>query len=90
MRNPSLNWASDSLREACNERDGWYTTHALERIKTVLRHKFFSLLLGRMWIRVVQLPQLLCLYGRRAGSPLAGCVHLRIKQMLMLCALSID
>lgn len=38
----------DSLREACNERDGWYTTHALERIKTVLRHKFFSLLLGHV------------------------------------------
>ncbi|KAM5532733.1 hypothetical protein V8D89_013625 [Ganoderma adspersum] len=38
----------DSLRESCNERDGWYTTHALERIKTVLRHKFFSLLLGHV------------------------------------------
>ncbi|EJF63038.1 hypothetical protein DICSQDRAFT_179694 [Dichomitus squalens LYAD-421 SS1] len=41
----------DSLREACNERDGWYTTHALERIKTVLRHKFFSLLLGHVATR---------------------------------------
>jgi len=28
------------------ERDGWYTTHALERIKAILRHKFFSLLEG--------------------------------------------
>ncbi|KAG6833759.1 hypothetical protein H0H87_001191 [Tephrocybe sp. NHM501043] len=28
------------------ERDGWYTSHAFERIKTVLRHKFFSLLEG--------------------------------------------
>ncbi|KAF8974777.1 RNA polymerase III transcription factor IIIC subunit-domain-containing protein [Flammula alnicola] len=36
----------DSLRETCNERDGWYTTHAFEQIKTVLRHKFFSLLEG--------------------------------------------
>ena len=35
----------------CNERDGWYTTHALERIKTVLRHKFFSLLLGHVATR---------------------------------------
>ncbi|KAI0034066.1 RNA polymerase III transcription factor IIIC subunit-domain-containing protein [Vararia minispora EC-137] len=34
------------LRDTCNERDGWYTTHALERIKAVLRHKFFSLLEG--------------------------------------------
>ena len=38
----------DLLREACNERDGWYATHTLERIKTVLRHKFFSLLLGHV------------------------------------------
>jgi len=28
------------------ERDGWYTTHSFERIKTVLRHKFFSVLEG--------------------------------------------
>jgi general transcription factor 3C polypeptide 5 (transcription factor C subunit 1) len=28
------------------ERDGWYTSHAFERIKMVLRHKFFSLLEG--------------------------------------------
>lgn len=28
------------------ERDGWYTTHAFEQIKTVLRHKFFALLEG--------------------------------------------
>lgn len=30
------------------ERDGWYSTHAFERIKTVLRHKFFSLLGGHI------------------------------------------
>ncbi|KAG5643766.1 hypothetical protein DXG03_009645 [Asterophora parasitica] len=36
----------DDLREECHERDGWYTSHAFERIKTVLRHKFFSLLEG--------------------------------------------
>ena len=28
------------------ERDGWYSTHAFEQIKTILRHKFFSLLEG--------------------------------------------
>ncbi|KAJ3741357.1 RNA polymerase III transcription factor IIIC subunit-domain-containing protein [Lentinula detonsa] len=37
----------DDVREACDERDGWYSTHALERIKAVLRLKFFSLLDGR-------------------------------------------
>ncbi|KAF8845693.1 hypothetical protein BDN67DRAFT_1006961 [Paxillus ammoniavirescens] len=36
----------EDLREICDERDGWYSTHAFERIKTVLRHKFFSLLQG--------------------------------------------
>lgn len=36
----SFNWISQ-------ERDGWYSTHALERIKAVLRLKFFSLLDGR-------------------------------------------
>ncbi|KAF9221850.1 hypothetical protein BS17DRAFT_784069 [Gyrodon lividus] len=36
----------EELRETCDERDGWYSTHAFERIKTVLRHKFFSLLQG--------------------------------------------
>ena len=41
----------DSLRDACNERDGWYTTRALECIKTVLRHKFFSPLLGHVATR---------------------------------------
>ncbi|KAI0662974.1 RNA polymerase III transcription factor IIIC subunit-domain-containing protein [Cubamyces menziesii] len=41
----------DALRETCSERDGWYTTHALERIKAVLRHKFFSLLLGHIATR---------------------------------------
>ena len=30
------------------ERDGWYTTHALEQIKSVLRLKFFSLLEGHV------------------------------------------
>lgn len=30
------------------ERDGWYSAHAFERIKTVLRHKFFSLLEGHV------------------------------------------
>jgi len=36
----------DALRETCDEKDGWYTPHALDQIKTVLRHKFFSLLEG--------------------------------------------
>lgn len=36
----------EDLRQTCDERDGWYSAHALERIKTVLRHKFFSLLQG--------------------------------------------
>ncbi|KAI0053086.1 hypothetical protein FA95DRAFT_1579753 [Auriscalpium vulgare] len=36
----------EETRETCNERDGWYTAHALERIKAVLRFKFFSLLEG--------------------------------------------
>lgn len=30
------------------ERDGWYTGYAFERIKIVLRHKFFSLLEGHV------------------------------------------
>jgi hypothetical protein len=30
------------------ERDGWYSAHAFERIKIVLRHKFFSLLEGHI------------------------------------------
>ncbi|KAI5125023.1 hypothetical protein M0805_007447 [Coniferiporia weirii] len=38
----------ENVRDECNERDGWYTTHALERIKAVLRHKFFSLLEGHI------------------------------------------
>ncbi|KXN87859.1 Transcription factor tau subunit sfc1 [Leucoagaricus sp. SymC.cos] len=38
----------DSLRDVCHERDGWYSNHAFERIKAVLRHKFFSLLDGRI------------------------------------------
>ncbi|KAK0191277.1 RNA polymerase III transcription factor IIIC subunit-domain-containing protein [Armillaria mellea] len=36
------------LRETCDERDGWYSTHVFERIKAVLRHKFFSLLDGHI------------------------------------------
>jgi len=36
----------EDVRESCNERDGWFTSRALERIKTVLRHKFFALLEG--------------------------------------------
>ncbi|KDQ64681.1 hypothetical protein JAAARDRAFT_234891 [Jaapia argillacea MUCL 33604] len=38
----------EALRDVCNERDGWYTTHAFEQIKTVLRHKFFCLLEGHI------------------------------------------
>lgn len=38
----------EDLRDVCDDRDGWYTTHALERIKMVLRHKFFSLLEGHV------------------------------------------
>ncbi|GBE79154.1 hypothetical protein SCP_0203510 [Sparassis crispa] len=41
----------DDVREVCNERDGWYSTRAIERIKTVLRHKFFSLLGGHVATR---------------------------------------
>lgn len=41
----------DSVRDSCNERDGWYTTSALERIKSVLRLKFFSLLEGHIATR---------------------------------------
>ncbi|KAI0951979.1 hypothetical protein AcV7_007922 [Taiwanofungus camphoratus] len=39
------------LRETCDERDGWYSTRAFERIKTVLRHKFFALLGGHIATR---------------------------------------
>ncbi|THH20126.1 hypothetical protein EW146_g1148 [Bondarzewia mesenterica] len=38
----------EEVRETCNERDGWYTTHQFERIKAVLRLKFFSLLEGHI------------------------------------------
>ncbi|KAJ3564349.1 hypothetical protein NP233_g8347 [Leucocoprinus birnbaumii] len=39
----------EGLRDVCHkERDGWYSSHAFERIKTVLRYKFFSLLDGRV------------------------------------------
>ncbi|TDL29471.1 hypothetical protein BD410DRAFT_24170 [Rickenella mellea] len=38
----------EAVRDVCNERDGWYTTHAFERIKDVLRFKFFSLLDGHI------------------------------------------
>jgi general transcription factor 3C polypeptide 5 (transcription factor C subunit 1) len=37
---------SDVLLTVMQERDGWYPHHALERIKTVVRHKFFSVLEG--------------------------------------------
>ncbi|KAL0581965.1 tau 95 subunit of transcription factor TFIIIC [Marasmius crinis-equi] len=37
----------EDLRETCDERDGWYSTYTFERIKLVLRLKFFSLLEGR-------------------------------------------
>ncbi|KAL0949601.1 hypothetical protein HGRIS_009648 [Hohenbuehelia grisea] len=37
---------TDDLRDVCEERDGWYSALAFEQIKTVLRHKFFSLLEG--------------------------------------------
>ncbi|KAG7097162.1 hypothetical protein E1B28_004539 [Marasmius oreades] len=40
--------STEDLRETCDERDGWYSTHAYERIKLVLRLKFFSLLEGRV------------------------------------------
>ncbi|KAF9263593.1 hypothetical protein L218DRAFT_927336 [Marasmius fiardii PR-910] len=40
--------STEDLRETCDERDGWYSTHAYERIKVVLRLKFFSLLDGRV------------------------------------------
>jgi len=43
--------AEDDLREACHERDGWYSAHSFERIKTVLRHKFFALLGGHIATR---------------------------------------
>lgn len=36
----------DDLRDQCHEKDGWYSSTNYERIKTVLRHKFFSLLDG--------------------------------------------
>ncbi|KAI0347043.1 hypothetical protein BDW22DRAFT_1321372 [Trametopsis cervina] len=38
----------EDLRETCNERDGWYTARAFERIKAVLRLKFFALLSGHI------------------------------------------
>lgn len=33
----------EDLREECDERTGWYSARSFERIKTVLRHKFFLL-----------------------------------------------
>ncbi|THH33805.1 hypothetical protein EUX98_g447 [Antrodiella citrinella] len=41
----------EDLREECNERDGWYSSYAFDRIKNVLRHKFFSLLAGHVATR---------------------------------------
>ncbi|KZS98062.1 hypothetical protein SISNIDRAFT_405697 [Sistotremastrum niveocremeum HHB9708] len=40
--------SEEALRDTCNEQDGWYTSHALENLKTVLRHKFFNLLEGNV------------------------------------------
>ncbi|EIW82231.1 hypothetical protein CONPUDRAFT_122910 [Coniophora puteana RWD-64-598 SS2] len=40
--------SEEDLREECDERDGWYSTMTLERIKIVLRHKFFALLDGHI------------------------------------------
>jgi hypothetical protein len=34
------------LLNSRQERDGWYTSHSFERIKSILRHKFFSVLEG--------------------------------------------
>lgn len=36
------------LKPSAKERDGWYASQALEQIKTVLRHKFFSMLEGHV------------------------------------------
>jgi len=41
----------EDLREECNERDGWFSSYAFDRIKNVLRHKFFSLLAGHVATR---------------------------------------
>ncbi|KAF5363359.1 hypothetical protein D9756_000874 [Leucocoprinus leucothites] len=38
----------EGLRDVCHEKEGWYSGHAFDRIKVVLRHKFFSLLDGRI------------------------------------------
>lgn len=38
----------DELRESCDERDGWFTSQCMDNIKTVIRHKFFSLLEGHI------------------------------------------
>ncbi|KAF9780292.1 RNA polymerase III transcription factor IIIC subunit-domain-containing protein [Thelephora terrestris] len=38
----------EDLREECDATDGWYTSQAIERIKVVLRHKFFQLLQGHI------------------------------------------
>ncbi|GJE84727.1 RNA polymerase III transcription factor IIIC subunit-domain-containing protein [Phanerochaete sordida] len=36
----------DDLREVCDERTGWFSTQAFEKIKTVLRYKWNSLQMG--------------------------------------------
>ncbi|KAH8106055.1 RNA polymerase III transcription factor IIIC subunit-domain-containing protein [Cristinia sonorae] len=41
----------DDLRETCHERDGWYTSYQFDRIKMILRHKFFALLAGHVATR---------------------------------------
>ena len=40
-----------SLLLCIQERTGWYSTRAFERIKAILRHKFFSLLSGHVATR---------------------------------------
>jgi hypothetical protein len=39
---------TDAYTHFYKERDGWYTNSHFERIKAVLRHKFFSLLEGHI------------------------------------------
>jgi len=40
--------SEDEFRETCNASDGWFSSHAIEWVKIVLRHKFFSLLGGHV------------------------------------------
>ncbi|EGO01771.1 hypothetical protein SERLA73DRAFT_177265 [Serpula lacrymans var. lacrymans S7.3] len=61
----------DDLREVCDERDGWYSAHAFERIKMVLRHKFFSLLEGY----VVTDEECIALLGQEPGASKPTSIH---------------